>query len=68
VFQARVAAEILRLFPSCPDRRAKKIALHEDTEYDRLLMTGVPRLEARERVRSAVDRVLNLWRAGHAVS
>jgi hypothetical protein len=31
-------------------------------------MTGVPRLEARERVRSAVDRVLNLWRAGHAVS
>lgn len=101
VFQARVAAEILRLFPGCPQRRARQIALHtgqrgsgrvgrsaagralddnaltlsvvasvrhEDTEYDQLLMTGVPRLEARERVRSAVDQVLNLWRAGDAVT
>jgi hypothetical protein len=99
VFQARVAAEIVRLFPGCPERRAEQIALHtgqrgsgrvgrsaagralgdnaitlsvvasvrhEDTEYDRLLMAGVPRIEARERVRSAVDRVLDLWRAGHA--
>ena len=38
--------------------------LHEDTEYDRLLMASVPRIEARERVRPAVDRVLDLWRAG----
>ena len=99
VFQARIAAEIARLFPGCPERRAEQIALHtgqrgsgrvgrsaagralddnaitlsvvasvrhEDTEYDRLLMAGVPRIEARERVRSAVDRVLDLWRAGHA--
>ena len=39
---------------------------HEDTEYDRLLMAGIPRIEARERVRSAIDRVLDLWRAGQA--
>jgi hypothetical protein len=97
VFQARLAAEILRLFPGCPERRAEQIAVHagqrgsgrvgrsaagrglddkaitlsvvasvrhEDTEYDRLLMAGVPRMEARERVRSAVDRVLDVWRAG----
>jgi hypothetical protein len=99
VFQVRVAAEIVRLFPGCPKRRAEQIALHtgqrgsgrvgrsaagqalddnaitlavvasvrhEDTEYDRLLMAGVPRFEARERVRSAVDQVLDLWRSGHA--
>jgi hypothetical protein len=99
VFQGRVAAEIVRLFPGCPEQRARQIALHtgqrgsgrvgrsaagralddnaitlsvvasvrhEDTEYDRLLMAGVPRLEARERVRSTVDRVLDRWRAGHA--
>jgi len=98
VFQARMAAEIVRLFPGCPQRRAKRIALHagergsgrvgrsaagralddnaitlavvasvrhEDTGYDRLLMAGVPRIEARERVQSAVDKVLDLWRAGH---
>jgi hypothetical protein len=97
-FQARMAAEIVRQFPGCPERRAKQIALHagqrgsgrvgrsaagraldddaitlavvasvrhEDTEYDELLMVGVPRIEARERVRSAVDRVLDRWRAGH---
>jgi hypothetical protein len=39
---------------------------HEDTAYDQLLMAGVPRVEAREQVRSAVDCVLDLWRAGHA--
>jgi hypothetical protein len=98
VFQARMAAEIARLFPGCPERRAKQIAQHagergsgrvgrsaagrvlddnaitlsvvasvrhEDTRYDRLLMAGVPRIEARERVRDAVDQVLDAWRAGH---
>jgi hypothetical protein len=35
---------------------------HEDTDYDELLMTGVPRAEARDRVRSAVDDVLEAWR------
>jgi hypothetical protein len=35
---------------------------HEDTEYDRLLMAGVPRSEARERIRTDIDRVLAAWR------
>jgi hypothetical protein len=35
---------------------------HEDTGYDELLMGGVPRIEARDRVRLAVDRVLDEWR------
>ena len=33
---------------------------HEDTEYDSLLMSGVPR-EARDQVRPDIDRVLNGW-------
>jgi hypothetical protein len=94
-----MTAEIVRLFPGCPKRRAEQIARHtgqrgsgrvgrsaagralddnaitlsvvasvrhEDTGYDRLLMAGVPRIEARERVRPAVDRVLDRWRAGNA--
>jgi hypothetical protein len=98
-FQPRMAAEIVRLFPGCPERRAEQIARHtsqrgsgrvgrsaagralndnaitlsiaasvrhEDTEYDRLLIAGVPRIEARERVRPAVDRVLDRWRAGNS--
>ncbi len=36
---------------------------HEDTAYDTLLMSGVSRSEARERVRSDVDRILNDWRS-----
>jgi hypothetical protein len=34
---------------------------HEDTGYDVLLMSGVGRDEARDRVRPAVDRVLAAW-------
>lgn len=34
---------------------------HEDTDYDELLMSGVERGEARERVRVEVDRVLERW-------
>jgi hypothetical protein len=34
---------------------------HEDTDYDALLMAGVPREEAR--VRAAVDAVLDHWRS-----
>ena len=34
---------------------------HEDTAYDRLLMDGMPREEAREEVRTAIDRVLDAW-------
>jgi hypothetical protein len=35
---------------------------HEDTGYDGLLMAGVDRGEARERVRGDVDRALERWR------
>jgi hypothetical protein len=34
---------------------------HEDTRYDELLMTGVPRELAREQVRPDIDRVLAAW-------
>lgn len=35
---------------------------HQDTGYDTLLMGGVGRNEARERVRDEIDRVLLAWR------
>jgi hypothetical protein len=35
---------------------------HEDTAYDELLMSGVERSEARERVRGEVERALERWR------
>jgi hypothetical protein len=35
---------------------------HEDTAYDALLMSGVPRGDARERIRADVDHVLERWR------
>ena len=34
---------------------------HEDTDYDSLLMAGVPREDARDRIRPAIDRVLASW-------
>jgi hypothetical protein len=34
---------------------------HEDTEYDALLMSGVSREDARDRIRAAVDRILTAW-------
>lgn len=94
-FQAKFAAEIGRLFPGCPARRAQAIALHagtrgsgrvgrsaagraldenavtlavvasvrhQDTDYDTLLMTGVPRDTARDRIRTKIDAVLDRWR------
>jgi hypothetical protein len=93
--QARLAAEIRMLFPSCPAGRAEAIARHagtrssgrvgrtaagraldsdavtaavvasirhEDTPYDELLMTGIPRDEARAQVRATIDGVLTRWR------
>ncbi len=93
-FQARMAEEITRLFPGCPDGRAAAIARHagqrgsgrvgrsaagraldeeaitlavvasvrhKDTDYDSLLMSGVPREIARDRVRAGIDRVLAAW-------
>ncbi len=38
---------------------------HQDTSYDELLMAGVPRAEARERIRPEVDRVLAAWQREH---
>jgi hypothetical protein len=35
---------------------------HGDTDYDDLLMAGVDRAEARQRVRADVDQVLESWR------
>jgi hypothetical protein len=34
---------------------------HEDTEYDSLLMSGVPRDQARDQIRPDIDRVLDGW-------
>ncbi|MFI8188070.1 DUF2293 domain-containing protein [Streptomyces sp. NPDC085946] len=98
-FAQAFAAEIRRLFPGCPDGRARDIAAHAslrgsgrvgrsaagraltesavtsavvasvrhlDTPYDRLLMGGVPRHEARRRIAADVETVLRGWRAGAA--
>jgi hypothetical protein len=35
---------------------------HQDTSYDALLMSGMPRDAARDRVGDAIDRVLSAWR------
>jgi hypothetical protein len=35
---------------------------HTDTRYDELLMSGVARADARDRVREDIDRVLASWR------
>jgi hypothetical protein len=92
--QARMAAEITRLFPRCPPGRAEAIARHaalrgsgrvgrsaagraldeqaitlavvasvrhQDTHYDSLLMSGVSRDIARERIHPDIDRVLASW-------
>ena len=34
---------------------------HQDTDYDALLMSGIPRDEARDRIRPAIDRILAAW-------
>jgi hypothetical protein len=36
---------------------------HQDTDYDSLLMAGLSRNEARDRVRPAIDRILVAWAA-----
>ncbi|MEU3735644.1 DUF2293 domain-containing protein [Streptomyces sp. NPDC032198] len=93
-FTAAFADEIRRLFPGCPDERARGIAAHAsvrgsgrvgrsaagralsgaavtaavvaavrhtETPYDRLLMSGVPRGEARRRIAPAVEVTLRSW-------
>jgi hypothetical protein len=37
---------------------------HEDTGYDKLLMSGMPRDVARDRVRARIDKILDTWQAG----
>jgi hypothetical protein len=37
---------------------------HQDTDYDSLLMSGVPRDIARDRIRPDIDRVLANWACG----
>ncbi|MEU8759079.1 DUF2293 domain-containing protein [Streptomyces sp. NPDC048659] len=37
---------------------------HVDTDYDTLLMTGIPRHQARTRVAPAIEAVLRAWRTG----
>lgn len=37
---------------------------HVDTPYDQLLMSGVPRYEARRRIAGTVEAVLRTWEAG----
>jgi hypothetical protein len=34
---------------------------HEDTDYDSLLMSGVPRAVAREQIKATIDQVLRGW-------
>lgn len=44
---------------------------HTDTEYDALLMAGVPRFAARARLAPRIDAVLDGWRTpppGHAIA
>ncbi|GHF81905.1 hypothetical protein FHX82_004592 [Amycolatopsis bartoniae] len=48
------------------DENAVRLAViasvrHEDTDYDAMLMAGVPRAEARDRIRRDIDRVLVRW-------
>jgi hypothetical protein len=48
------------------DERAVTLAVvasvrHLDTDYDDLLMSGVPRADARERIGPAIDKVLAAW-------
>jgi hypothetical protein len=48
------------------DAEAIKLAVvasirHEDTGYDKLLMSGTPRDVARDRVRAGIDKVLDAW-------
>jgi hypothetical protein len=94
-FTEAFAAEIRRLFPGCPEGRARAVAAHAsargsgrvgrsaagralsegavvsavvasvrhvDTPYDQLLMSGVPRHEARRRISVGVEGVLRGWR------
>jgi hypothetical protein len=53
------------LDPSAITAAAVAAIRHRYTRYDRLLMDGMPRYDAREAIREDVDRVLDRWRAGN---
>jgi hypothetical protein len=64
--QGRVASLAARKL----DERAVTLAVvasvrHLDTGYDELLMSGVPRADARDSIRDDIDRVLGSWRLEH---
>jgi hypothetical protein len=49
------------------DEQAIRLAVvasvrHQDTGYDALLMSGVPRTDAREQVQPDIDQALAAWR------
>ncbi|WP_430789551.1 DUF2293 domain-containing protein [Actinoplanes sp. G11-F43] len=50
------------LDPEAVTRAVIASVRHEDTGYDDMLMNGVPRDEARTRIRDDIDRVLTAWR------
>ncbi|MFC3740610.1 DUF2293 domain-containing protein [Paractinoplanes deccanensis] len=50
------------LDPDAVTRAVVASVRHENTSYDEMLMSGVPRDEARERIRPDIDRVLQAWR------
>jgi hypothetical protein len=50
------------LDPDAVTRAVVASVRHEDTAYDELLMAGVPREQARERIRDDIDLVLQRWR------
>lgn len=53
-----------RLDPHAVELAVAASVRHEDTRYDELLMSGLPREEARARVRADVAAVLDRWREG----
>jgi hypothetical protein len=38
---------------------------HRDTRYDQLLMSGIPRIQARQQVRADIDQILDNWRGSN---
>jgi len=50
------------LGPDAVTRAVIASVRHEDTTYDELLMAGLPREQARDRIRDDIDRVLERWR------
>ncbi|MFF8602735.1 DUF2293 domain-containing protein [Streptomyces sp. NPDC015232] len=52
------------LDPGAVTAAVRAAVRHVDTDYDTLLMSGVPRHQARARIAPTVETVLRSWRAG----